>query len=1525
MIGQKLLPYEGVQLNSSELYIKETETLFIKNMTYDEKLGMFTPVMGTELIKADFVYPAGNSYVIGSGNVDQMGHVYIMCHNSAGNHFIYRIKGDNGEQEMVSVRPEWNFQRKPEYFINPKTRFTSHVFTRYNKITKKEEQVTYIIFTDGYNPTRFLCVEDCIATNSFTTSYFNVPGQLTYLNDYLNLGVATPLDCISVTEVKRDTADAVEMQKPNLISFKGWQFRIKYWNVWNQDSEHGVISTQYINVSGNGCIENSQALARVLRLKFKAGFPTIDRIQIEFRNYTGKSAGLSTASDWFLHDTIHCFKEDDTKKWWERSRNNPWQEAYDTAILAGNSPAQATIVADKKELLKYNAVDNTFEYFFAADKQWTPLPVTETNRIENALPRLSGSAFSINKNIGLANNMLGFPTLPTDTLDKIKFNITPPATEDPSCKVKLRKITIWGCIWNPHDSAVVPIMKKDGSVVFGWADCTKNNPFSYDQVLPADASGVNQEGIIGCLRGTKAYSISKQYAYNATTGEFKDVGVDPATYLPELGINRYAMQKWEFEVLPGTYIFQIASHKSLPSDDYQKTSTFTIGQTDITNLGGLVNRNRELIIDCSAGDVEIKANPMMIYDLTRKGKGCTFADASSVNCGYLYEDQIETRPISGANVVMSRGIDEISSFTTDHNGFFFASTRQNALEIYLYGRKNGTIALLKTTARTNDTPFTEHYKFDKYYVFENKDPYNNLDRIKVSGRITLCGNTSVGVAGVLVILSGGGYAITDSNGFYSIISHDQMFHTNDRGSQQVNPTASGFLYVAQRGACQIVACDNSPACTWSFSVTNFTYPAYTGIPRTTTVADVVVRIRGLNLRGPKMGGRYQLGIATHDWLGRISPVQIKDDYIVNIPSLQQTKSFAFSQISYAINSGIRFPDYVRKISFFITDNLAFDDAIDWVAERVQYVDNSGTENKQAPTKIRFYYESLSEYNKLNQFATTVNWQFITNDQAVVVGDMVQVLANGDGVIADKVVNTLVSYDKEGKYIQVEYSDELKGLTDGCLLKIIRPTQSQEKQFMYELCPVIDVVNGVPVTLNGDFNFYDSYMLNRQIPVPVEKKKSKDEYGKEIITDENVNEIRNYPFLFEHHSPSDKWGDHCRTRGRVNVSNPYQNQLRFSTEIAMSKVIMDNGIINGLHYFSEADRVRFDVNEWGGITGVLPELNFLMVICELDTFVVGYNDNSVRVGANGQVQASTSDRGFGRPERKFGNNYGCQYIDVATIAKMDGIVCFVDRANSCVVSHNYSEAKSLTDRCARLWFINKIQHVLNGNKYFHGVIDPRNKDYILSSFDIKDTYAEADFVNDMPRVLDFKNETVAFNIYTGFMRFFGFVPEFMTYLVSDTMPIQQLISFKRGKAYKHYGTSVKYMNFYGQQCHPFVWSISNIDNTKMKKFLSIEVYCSDVQFIVYDAYTSAKQSSRISKKWFSKREKFYAASFLCDLNTVLDINKPVQTGANKLLDGDLLYGQWIVACLTTIPEDEGKFFQWTGNIINILQSEKSSNQ
>lgn len=1492
---QKIIPISGVQMDVSPLYIDDKQAPYLKDVTYDERKGMFTPSWGCEIVDPEIALPEGKNIPIGGGLVEPTGDYYVMLHNSNKDHTIYRIRKD-GTLQIVSISKLWNFVLNPEHFIGP-TRFTYHVFPRYNRLLKKEELVTIIMFCDDINPVRSLCVEDCIATQTFTTpnSYFNVPGHSFYREDWLNLGVSTPNDCIKIEEVERDVEDPDDLAKPSRFSGKAWQFRIRYYNVWNQDSEHGIISEQYINVSGNSCIENSQLLPRLLRLKFSAGSPIIDKIQISFRNLTGNQRGYSVQSDWYLYDTIDCWKPDDTKNWWQRSRNNPWQEYYNERILAGDSPTVATKKANSKELLKYNPLKNEFEYFFGADKQWTPLPVTETNRIENFLAKTCKGIFSINKNVVTVSAKRGFPKISESTLDKISFSVEKPEPENDSCKIGLKKVTIWGVIWNPHDSTIVPIRKDGTNIIFGNATCANNNPYAYDQVLPA-----NQSGIIGCLRGTKYYTVSKQYSYDLVTGNIVDIDLNYVW-----GPNQVPLQKWEFDVPPGTYIFQISSHKSTPNDDYQSTSTFTVGQTSLTNIGSVVNENKELLIDCSTGNVEIKSNLMMIYDLTRIGKGCTFADATSVVCGYLYEDQVQKRPVSGARVVQNRGNDGFSVKRTDHNGFYFCVTRMTGLQALLYGKKDGQTIMVASSEMTSDAPFSNHYKFGRQYVYQNTDEYKRKDQIIIKGKIQMCGS-SIGVGGVLVLLSNVGFAITDSSGNFKIVAHDRF------GENTTVEQTTEYLYVGQKGQCQIVGCNTGSQCVYSFPVSSVLLQDYSGQDREIDIGTVSVKLKTANLRGPKMGGRYQLGIITHDWLGRVSFAQTKDDYIVDIPSLQETKTYRFSKIKYAIDAACKFPDYVRKISFAITENMAWDDDISWVAERVQFIDNSGNENKQSPTHIRLYYESLSEYNKINNFSTTTGWEFITNEQALVIGDFIQIVANGDGKIYDKVQNHLVTYDKLGKFVQIEYNEAYAGLKDGALIKIIRPAQSQERRFFYELC-TIDVLDGYPQSLNGELKYFDSYLLSRQIPVPVEKKKSEDQYGEEITTDENINEIKSFPFLFEHHSPSDRWGYQCRTRGRVNVENKFENEFRYPTELAVSKSIFDNGVINGLHYFAESDSIRYDVNEWSSFTAVVAEVSHLLILCETDNMVVGYADNAVRVDQSGRVVSSGGTGLFGRPERKIGNNYGCKSKDIFTIRKESGMVCFLDSSRGAVVFHTFGEAVAVTDQSISRYLLQKISAANQNGWYFIGGIDPLKKRYYLSTYHIDETIKGNSLGNADPG----SHETMSIGLFTKDIVFHSFLTQYYAHIYSDTEKIKQFFTFINGVAHKHNFTQVPHVNYYGDQYTPCISSVGNVDNTKVKHFANIEVYCKEVGFIAYNIYTSSNQISRILSEWWRKGDGFYAAAFLCDMNSTKDAQ-------SKLLDGDTLYGQYIVVFLK--PDNyNGEYFEWTGNIINLASKEISSTQ
>src|SRR5205085_6362730 len=99
---------------------------------------------------------------------------------------------------------------------------------------------------------------------------------------------------------------------------------------------------------------------------------------------------------------------------------------------------------------------------------------------------------------------------------------------------------------------------------------------------------------------------------------------------------------------------------------------------------------------------------------------------------------------------------------------------------------------------------------------------------------------------------------TDSNGNFTIIAHD-----NGDNSQRTET-----LIYSQKGLCKIVSC--ASGCEYCFPNQQLVFPPCNSSDnRTVTVAGLSVRIKGLNLKGATMGGRYQIGFAVEDWLGRM--------------------------------------------------------------------------------------------------------------------------------------------------------------------------------------------------------------------------------------------------------------------------------------------------------------------------------------------------------------------------------------------------------------------------------------------------------------------------------------------------------------------------------------------------------------------------------------------------------------------------------------------------------------------------------
>ncbi len=1494
MTTQKLVPLKGVDYDSNELYVDEMKAVFLKNVSNEDDEFVFTPLESNTQY-CNITLPAGENYCCGFEYFKEIKRGFVCVWNSLKNHMVYQIDAASGVCTPLVTTPCFNFQLNPLNFTGT-GRMALQTTCRFSKVKDAQETVIFLVITDDFNPQLMLCVDDLIATNGFDPvrfPYFQVNDPECANCNIFYLGLPPNRYCVQVDAIQRNLADPAELLKINHINNKAWEFRVMGIDVWGRATEHGPISTRYINSIGGSCVQESTGLPRCLKLTFDAGCPTINKWQIEFRNCNGNIRGLSVESDWFLYDTIDRYDNSTIQDWWQR---------------------QLISVSTN---FTYNAADNTISYLFCGDKECQPLPVKETGKTTNFLPITSGGVFALGNNIVLDKNTRGFEPLVKSELDKMLITVERPAPVDASCRDNsVRKVIVWGLIWNPFEDYGIPVRKKDDNIVFGIADCANNNPYNFDQVFPK-----GQEGFPGYMAGGKAV-ISQQYIYDIQTGTKTLAGTDLSKYinLPQGPQRYFPLQKWEFDLLPGKYLFRVGSHKSSLSDDYEKTSTYVIGITSINNLGAWVHETKELVIDCCEADVEVWREPIMIYDLTRMGKGCAVADVTSVNAGYLYEDEVGRIPIELARVTCHDGGigggDQQQCNYTDHNGFYFAATRNRALQTTLHGMKNCVYSDLAVSRKSYDQSLdpdvTLWYRFDILYAYKGTDKYLSTDRAIIQGKIVLCDNPNIGVAGALVLLTNGGSGVTDSQGKYRIVAHDI-------GNQ---PYRVGDLLFSQKGTCQLLQC--GAGCVHCFPTIPTFVPPCNGLNRVIDVRTVSVRINGYNQKGPHMGGRYGVGIVLHDWLDRQSFVQIADKHYINIPSLQDTQIYGYSKILFGL-TGMYFRDEVARVSFYITDNLVEEDYLTWVAERIQFVDNSGRVNNAAPTKIRLYYEGLAEYNKQNDDSTNAVWEFIANTESgsVVTGDEVQFLANGDGTIYPKLISQLVTYDKIGKYIQVAYSAELKDLKDGALIRLVRQKNCVQDEFFYELCPIIPVKNNRATVPAGQVEFFDSYLLNRQIPVPITTTtKTTDANNNEIETSVTVNSLNSYPFLFEHHSPSDFWGDHCGTKGRVNVKNPFETRQCRRTELAMSRALTDDGLLNGLHRYSEEDAVSLGA-EWASITACIPALREVMVICENHTLILPFNDANVRTDAEGRVFSPSADDKFGKPQRK--STFGCQAADRNTIRTRNGVVVFLDSNNTALVRNNFSEANDISFGVKK--YLSSLCKLNSGSltTYFHGVIDPKTEKYLLTIATLQGQATE--YQNTEEQITPGENDTLVFDYNLPKDNYKGtrsYTPEYYGAMDGEKND-QQLFAFRFGVAWMHHrldNTGRSFCNFFGVQCFPVLEFVFVKDLTKVKSFKCLENYCRQVLLFADLISTESGQLSRLMPGWWEKRDKFYVADLKCAVNTVTDANMPIETGANALLDGDSLYGRWLRVRLRPRMVEWDRYFEFTAIICSMTGQEKS---
>ncbi len=221
----------------------------------------------------------------------------------------------------------------------------------------------------------------------------------------------------------------------------------------------------------------------------------------------------------------------------------------------------------------------------------------------------------------------------------------------------------------------------------------------------------------------------------------------------------------------------------------------------------------------------------------------------------------------------------------------------------------------------------------------------------------------------------------------------------------------------------------------------------------------------------------------------------------------------------------------------------------------------------------------------------------------------------------------------------------------------------------------------------------------------------------------------------------------------------------------------------------------------------------------------------------------------------------------------------------------------------------IKDVINNvdAKYWHSSIDYRLKKIFLTKHDL----VTGQYVNNELENKVELNETIAYNYETKQWSGAHFTPEYFGNMFGDKKDTQ-FFSFKNGKPYAHHNAvdaATVYLNYFGEQTSPVIGVVTNDGQSTEKSFVSNEVHCKQILFILERVETSMGQKSRVrSGAWAKGGGKSYAA-YLCDTQNP-DLSNKVQ---DLLSDGDSLYGKWLKGLYIPNPDYKGEFFLLTSII------------
>lgn len=1394
-----------------------------RNINGTGTLGKTTPLVANYLA-CQIDQPEGDNYNVGRFFSELTNELYWWTYNTNGVNYIARINGD-GTCQIVYDGDCLPLSAAPEHAIEE-----WRCYLKYDRFCAHQHG-KQLIWTDGENEIGMLDVEASIATNSFTTPFFDIcPDPCAYTQ----MCVPEPCGAIQAEFV---TLPADEVDLNNHLVDIG--IKLAYFQIYYDQRETTMsdISTLYFQDS-HGCFDVSEGYPRCLKFNLPLGNPMVDKYEIVFSTDNGLT--------WKSSEIIEKYQPytNSAQYWYERE------------------------LADLPDLDLENC---TFSHTFCNDKECNTISATRASRVFNPMPRQPQGLIRIKDSLGFYNYLKG--NCPMDGSEAEKFEISLNCDDPDNCVEEIATVKVRLIVHNN-------LLNRNGLVFrLGGNYGDPDDPNDLYTVFGSQfQSGEMQQkfvhkgirNFIPYIDATNSWGSMKQWKSSAYFINPKEVGIIAGmgvgttrdTVFGELDNGAFYYQELDFKVKKGTRGFiRIASQKAengLPSEG-QDTSTYVFGTIPNLNqyygnivINSIITYNKEEIyFDTCSGDVTLDET-FVVADQYREFE--TGYHTSSSYAGYVTD--ANNRPVEGAEIWENGSPRSV----TDHNGFYhfsmFGSSNVRTLIVEVKVETNCGAGFNSVRTATLNGNYGQLAEVDLQITDINFPNYKNGYYEIVNIPLKDCDNLPVG--GIRVSISGSKYQVTDAvTGIATF--NVRNYSTRNRSVRAVVMDIDGCFTLDCSDGCNpclpITANTALPAC--------FVYPPHTTNISTTTNLNKVTAL--LNKKGLKAGGRYPFTFVVKGGCGRLSaayPATIIDgslpslDNYINIPKTQEQEQLKFCGFSYSA-IGMVLPDWAECVAICRGLNVN-NYELQWVIDKVE---------RTADRKIKLTIQSLNDYNARYNFETNTLYQYVK-------GDRVEFISNGDGSIFDISTFGLLNYQILSPFhdkiisgqeeapadffnqILIDDDGNLDALTAGAKIELQRPKICTEEPTYFEIAhlEVIDI-SGQKMLANptGNFTTFDTFIVVRQI--------------------ENNAGISNPPQQFEHKFPSDFWGNENTTGiytglsdiGKVHFTNAFENERRYGRNITINSE-------NKFNRFGDLEKT-LDAPEQGDVIAMaIYDGKIGLGIGEFDSFLFQLSDEFLRVNSNGLVIAAPADALVSDTQPKISGIFGCRYDSIGSINFNDGWVTWIDKGKGSHVKHDFNIAKDMSIGKYNLWVKKTIQHMENYNSTAADIDKYRwstGTNFHTGAMQLTaKRLTQTTGNNEQEPFINMSSTVLIDPVAEELLTFASYLQEGYSNIILNDGNGCAFISFLNAIPYVHPIIPIKYNEFNGQAYDTFVGvSIHHETGDKEINPQSLEIQSGDFKWyakkvsVDNPAFESEIPPIRVKKtmdKW--------NANFLCDKNS-----------------------------------------------------------